>query len=93
MEPMQVVTHPTIDAALADAVAWAEGQETAFARLQAIRWLIDRLRYWSSMEQLGEARTATVRELSEQGWSYREIGEVAGVSVSRVAQWITGEGA
>ncbi len=80
-----------LDEAVAAALAWADGQDSAFDRLAATRLVVERLRHWGSIEVAGVQRTRIVRELSAQGWSYRQIAEMAGVSVARVQQWIAGE--
>lgn len=84
------VELPEIDEACQRWIAWIDQQPTAFGRLLAARHVVDRLRYWSSMEQAGAARTGAARELIGQGWSYREVAEVAGVSLARVQQFVAG---
>jgi hypothetical protein len=89
----QELTLPEVTETLARWQQWAADQPTAFGRLLASRWLIAQLRHGSGLEEgVGTVRTAAARELNMAGWSLREIAEVADVSVSRVQQWLGGNG-
>lgn len=92
LEHLDDLVLPDIDKLVPTWIAWADAQVTAYGRLMAARHVVERLRYWSSMEQAGAVRTRAARDLHDQGWSYREIAEVAGVSIARVQQWMAGEG-
>jgi len=87
------VTLDGVDETIEQWQQWAASQPTAFGRLLAARWLIERLRRWASIENgIGQDRTAAARELNMAGWSLREISETSGVSIARVQQWLQGGG-
>lgn len=85
-ERPQKVTHPTLDAVLAEALAWARAFEMPSQEAVALTTLSDTITEF--LGKLAEERVKTARALHEEGWSYTEIGDLLGVSRARAGQLV-----
>ena len=78
-----------VETALDDGVACVEGQDDVTNRSFAAIWAAGVCQ--QAIEKLGRIRTDATRALHEQGYSYKELAELFGVSRSRIQQLIEGD--
>ena len=78
-----------IEHALDDVIAWVRQHEDITNRAFAAMWASGECQ--RVIAELGEIRTDVTRQLHEQGYSYRELADMFGVSRSRIQQLIEGD--